>query len=369
MGALIILAVVALFVIIFAIKGFMIIQQSETMVIERLGRYHRTLPSGINILWPLFDKPRLIEWRYVRTEPDGKVIVRKDRVKRIDLRETVYDFPRQSVITKDNVVTELNALLYFQVTDPVKAVYEIANLPDAIEKLTQTTLRNVIGELDLDETLSSRDTINNRLRAILDDATDKWGVKVNRVELQDINPPPEIRVAMEKQMKAERDRRAAILEAEGLKQASILEAEGAKSAEINRAEGIRQAKILVADGEAQARVRVAQAEAAAISAVTTAIAQSNGDPSNYLIAIKYIETLKEMVSGRNNKVIYLPYEATAVLSSLGGIKDMLGARLNKDDGPELTFKVEKIAGKSAEQKPAKPAEEKKEPPPSPKSGE
>ena len=323
MGILIILGVLALFVIFFAIKGFVIIQQSETMVIERLGRYHRTLPSGINILWPLFDQPRQIEWRYVQTDSSGKSIVRKQSVRRIDLRETVYDFPKQSVITKDNVVTEINALLYFQIIDPVRAVYEIANLPDAIEKLTQTTLRNVIGELDLDETLSSRDTINSRLRAILDDATEKWGVKVNRVELQDISPPPEIRVAMEKQMKAERDRRAAILEAEGLKQASILEAEGAKSAEINRAEGARQARILVAEGEAQARVKVAEAEAAAIKMITGAIGATKGDPTNYLIAVRYIEALKEMVSGQSNKVVYMPYEATAILGSIGGIKDML----------------------------------------------
>lgn len=323
MEILIILGVLALFVIFFAIKGFMIVQQSETMVIERLGRYHRTLPSGINIMWPVFDKPRQIEWRYIQTDQEGKTIVRKQSVKRIDLRETVYDFPKQSVITKDNVVTELNALLYFQITDPVRAVYEIANLPDAIEKLTQTTLRNVIGELDLDETLSSRDTINSKLRAILDDASEKWGVKVNRVELQDISPPPEIRVAMEKQMKAERDRRAAILEAEGLKQASILEAEGAKSAEINRAEGDRQARILIADGEAQARIKVAEAEAAAIKMITEAVAGGKGDPTNYLIAIRYIEALKEMVSGQSNKVIYMPYEATAVLGSIGGVKDML----------------------------------------------
>jgi regulator of protease activity HflC (stomatin/prohibitin superfamily) len=322
-GVLIILGVLALFVIVFAARGFLIIQQSETMVIERLGRYHRTLSSGVNILWPLFDKPRQIEWRFVQTDSTGKVIVRKQSVKRIDLRETVYDFPKQSVITKDNVVTEINALLYFQIIDPVKAVYEIANLPDAIEKLTQTTLRNVIGELDLDETLSSRDTINSRLRAILDDASDKWGVKVNRVELQDISPPPEIRDAMEKQMRAERDRRAAILEAEGLKQASILEAEGARTAEINRAEGVKQAKVLVAEGEAQARIRVAEAEAAAIRMITEAVAGSNGDPINYLVAIRYIETLKEMVSGENNKIVYLPYEATAILGSIGGIRDMI----------------------------------------------
>ena len=323
MGVLAILIVLALFVIFFAVKGFLIIQQSETMVIERLGRYHRTLSSGVNILWPLFDKPRQIEWRYVQTDQAGKQIIRKVNVKRIDLRETVYDFPRQSVITRDNVVTEINALLYFQITDPVKAVYEIANLPDAIEKLTQTTLRNVIGELDLDETLTSRDTINSKLRAILDDASDKWGVKINRVELQDISPPPEIRGAMEKQMRAERDRRAAILEAEGLKQASILEAEGAKAAEINKAEGLKQARILVAEGEAQARVKVAEAESSAIRMVTEAIAGSKGDPATYLIAIRYIEALKEMVSGQNNKIVYVPYEATAILGSIGGIKDML----------------------------------------------
>ncbi len=322
-GILLILLALVVFVIFFAVKGFLIIQQSETMVIERLGKYHRTLASGINILWPVFDKPRQIEWRFVQTGPDGRPIVRKDTVKRIDLRETVYDFPKQSVITRDNVVTEINALLYFQIIDPVRAVYEIANLPDAIEKLTQTTLRNVIGELDLDETLTSRDTINSKLRAILDEASDKWGVKVNRVELQDISPPPEIRDAMEKQMRAERDRRAAILEAEGLKQANILEAEGARAAEINKAEGIKQARILVAQGEAEARVKVAEAEAEAIRMVTESIAASGGDPSNYLIAVRYLETLKDMVSGKDNKIIYLPYEATGVLSAIGGIKEML----------------------------------------------
>jgi regulator of protease activity HflC (stomatin/prohibitin superfamily) len=323
MGAVtVVLLAVALFVIIFAIKGFMIIQQSETMVIERLGKYHRTLSSGINILWPIVDKPRQIEWRYTRTDSDGRTYVRKESVKRIDLRETVYDFPRQNVITRDNVVTEINALLYFQIVDPVKAVYEIANLPDAIEKLTQTTLRNVIGELDLDETLTSRDTINSKLRAILDEASDKWGVKINRVELQDINPPPEIRDAMEKQMRAERDRRAAILEAEGSKQAKILEAEGTRASEINEAEGKKQARILVAEGEAQARIRVAEAEAEAIRHITEAITSSGGDPSQYLIAVRYIETLKEMVSGHGNKVVYLPYEASALLGSLGGIRDL-----------------------------------------------
>jgi regulator of protease activity HflC (stomatin/prohibitin superfamily) len=318
-----ILFALAIFIIIFVIQGVKIVQQAETMVIERLGKYNRTLTSGINIIWPIIDKARQIEWRFLQEGPSGMNIIRKQSVSRIDLRESVYDFPRQNVITRDNVVTEINAILYFQITDPIRAVYEIANLPDAIEKLTQTTLRNVIGEMDLDETLSSRDTINSKLRAILDEATDKWGVKVNRVELQDINPPQDIRSAMEKQMRAERDKRAAILEAEGLKQSKILEAEGMKASEITKAEGIKSAKILIADGDAEARIKVAQAEAEAIAKITNALSASQGDPTNYLIAVRYIETLKEMVSGKDNKVIYLPYEATGILSSIGGIKEML----------------------------------------------
>jgi regulator of protease activity HflC (stomatin/prohibitin superfamily) len=323
MPVLIIFIIFTILVIIFLIKGFYIIQQAETMVIERLGRYYKTLESGINIIWPIFDQPREIEWRYVQEDIDGRKIIRKQKVSRIDLRETVYDFPRQNVITKDNVVTEVNAILYFQITDPIRAVYEIANLPDAIEKLTQTTLRNVIGDMDLDQTLSSRDTINHKLRAILDEATDKWGMKINRVELQDINPPQDIRAAMEKQMRAERDKRAVILEAEGLKQSKILEAEGIREAEVNKAEGFKLAKILVAEGEGKARVTIAQAEAEAITQITGSLAASKGDPTNYLIAIRYIEALKEMVSGKDNKVVYLPYEATGILSSIGGIKEML----------------------------------------------
>lgn len=328
MGGFIIFAIIALFFLIFAIRGFKIVKQSETMVIERLGKYSRTLGSGINIIWPIIDKPREIQWRYVRDSFDGSRVVVKRDVSRIDLRESVYDFPKQSVITKDNVVTEINAILYFQITDPVKSVYEIANLPDAIEKLTQTTLRNVIGEMDLDQTLTSRDTINAKLRAVLDDATHKWGVKVNRVELQDINPPHDIRDAMEKQMRAERDKRAQILEAEGTKAQLSLEAEGQKAAEINKAEGAKQALILQAEGQAEARLKVATAEAEAIKIITESLAATKGDPINYLIAVRYIDTLKDMVSGKDNKVIYLPYEATGVLSSLGGIKEMFKGNAN-----------------------------------------
>lgn len=322
-ATLIILILLALFVVFIVAKGLRIVQQSEAMVIERLGRYHSTLAPGINIIIPIVDKPREIIFRFSRELPDGNKFVQFTKKERIDLRETVYDFPRQNVITKDNVMTEINALLYYQVTDAVKAIYEIENLPMAIEKLTQTTLRNVIGELDLDECLTSRDTINAKLRQILDEATNKWGVKVNRVELQDINPPRDIREAMEKQMRAERDRRAQIIDAEGGKRAMILQAEGVQQKQINEAEGQKQAQILEAEGDAQARIRRAQGEAEAIRLVTQAISGAKADPATYLIAMRYLETLQEMTSGKDNKVVYIPYEATGVLSSVGGIKDML----------------------------------------------
>lgn len=319
---LIILILVALFVIIFATAGIRIIQQSQTMIIERLGKYHRTLNSGFNIIIPIFDRPRQIIWRYSREDFDGRKVVTFRSKDKVDLRETVYDFPRQNVITRDNVGTEINALLYFQIMDPVKAIYEIENLPDAIEKLTQTTLRNVIGEMDLDDTLTSRDTINSKLRIILDDATNKWGVKVNRVELQDINPPRDIRDAMEKQMRAERDRRAQILEAEGTKKAKILESEGYKESQINQAEGEKRSAILKAEGAAEARIKVAKAEAEAINKIKEAVAAA-GDPIQYMVAIKYIDTLQNMVQGEDTKTVYMPYEATGVLSSIGGIKELL----------------------------------------------
>jgi regulator of protease activity HflC (stomatin/prohibitin superfamily) len=320
-----VIILLALLVIFIISKGVRVVQQSESMVIERFGRYSRTLNAGFNIIIPIYEKPREIIFRMSRELPDGNRYVQFTRKERIDLRETVYDFPKQNVITRDNVGTEINALLYYQVMDPVKAVYEIENLPLAIEKLTQTTLRNVIGELDLDECLTSRDTINAKLRQILDEASNKWGVKVNRVELQDINPPRDIREAMEKQMRAERDRRAQIIDAEGSKRAMILQAEGIQQKQINEAEGQKQAQILEAEGDAQARIRRAQGEAEAIRMVTEAIKGTKADPANYLIAMKYLETLSDMTSGQDNKVIYMPYEATGVLSSVGGIKDMLDA--------------------------------------------
>jgi regulator of protease activity HflC (stomatin/prohibitin superfamily) len=323
MGTLILFSLLALLVVVLLAKGIRIVKQSEAMIVERLGKYHGTLESGINVIIPVIDRPRQINWRYTETGFNGEIISIFKLQDRIDLRENVYDFPKQNVITRDNVVTEINALIYFQIVDPLKSVYEIGNLPNAIEKLTQTTLRNVVGEMDLDQCLSSRDTINAKLRAILDDATNKWGVKVNRVELQDINPPLAIRDAMEKQMRAERTRRATILEAEGEKGSQILTAEGQRESDIQRAEGQKQSAILEAEGQAQARIRVAEAEAEAIRLVSEAVKGYAGDPVQYLIAQKYLETLNQMTSGNETKTVFLPYEASGILSSLGGIKELL----------------------------------------------
>ena len=314
-----IVILVALAIVIIT-SGVKVVPQSETRVIERLGRFHSVLPAGLNIIWPFIDRPKLI---YTRKETGGSGnFVRLVTTPVIDLREQVYDFPSQQVITKDNVTTEINALLYFQIVDPKKAVYEIDNLPNAIEKLTQTSLRNVIGELELDETLTSRDTINSRLQLILDDATNKWGVKVNRVELQDITPPESVRMAMEKQMQAERNRRAEILNAEGEKQSQILRSEGEKQSQINRAEAVKQSEILRAEGEAKAKALMAEGEAKAIELVANAIRGTQTDPATYMLAMKYIETLGEMVKGKDNKTVYIPYEASGVLSSIGAIKGM-----------------------------------------------
>ncbi len=293
-------------------KSLVIIPQSETKIIERLGKYYATLKPGINIIIPFIDRAKVMvalrRGRYVYTDS-------------IDLREQVYDFDKQNVITKDNVQTQINALLYFQIVDPFKAVYEINNLPNAIEKLTQTTLRNIIGELELDQTLTSRDTINTKLRAVLDDATNKWGIKVNRVELQDITPPESVLQAMEKQMQAERNKRATILTSEGQKAAVILKSEGEKTAIINKAEADKQMAILNAEGEAQARIRKAEAEAIAIQKITEAVGTST-NPANYLLAQKYIQMLEDLAAGDKSKTIYLPYEATNLMGSIGGIKEL-----------------------------------------------
>ena len=307
-----VLIALVLLAMIIVSKSITIVSQSETMIIERLGRYQATLKPGVNIIVPFIDKAKTIV-----TMRNGRYLYTNT----IDLREQVYDFDKQNVITKDNVQTQINALLYFQIVDPFKAVYEINNLPNAIEKLTQTTLRNIIGELELDETLTSRDTINTKLRAVLDDATNKWGIKVNRVELQDITPPQTVLQAMEKQMQAERNKRAEILNSEGEKQSAILKSEGEKMATINRAEADKQREILNAEGLAAAKIKQAEAEARAIELITEAVGKST-NPANYLLAQKYIQMMREVAEGDKTKTVYLPYEATNLLGSIGGIKDL-----------------------------------------------
>lgn len=322
----ILVGVILLLVIVVISAGVKVVPQSETRVIERLGRFHSVLPPGINFIIPFVDRPKIIYQRTVERLGNGRTYVKMISTYKIDLREQVYDFPSQQVITRDNVTTEINALLYFQIVDPKKAVYEIDNLPNAIEKLTQTSLRNVIGELELDETLTSRDTINSKLQVILDEASNKWGVKVNRVELQDITPPESVRVAMEKQMQAERNRRAEILNAEGEKQSLILRSEGEKASKINQAEATKQSEILRAEGEAQAIILNAQAEADAILRVAQAVANTQTDPATYMLAMKYIDTLREMTSGKDTKTVYMPYEASSLLSSIGSIKSLFPAK-------------------------------------------
>ena len=296
-------AVFVVLAIIFIKMTVVIIPQSETRIVERLGKYFATLKPGINLIIPFVDRTKTVvamhNGRYVYTNT-------------IDLREQVYDFARQNVITKDNIQMQINALLYFQIVDPFKAVYEINNLPNAIEKLTQTTLRNIIGEMELDQTLTSRDVINTKLRGVLDDATNKWGIKVNRVELQDITPPQSVLQAMEKQMQAERNKRATILTSEGDKQAQILQ---------SKAEAAKQQFILHAEGEATARIRKAEAEAIAIAKITEAVGKST-NPANYLLAQKYIQMMQELAQGDKNKTVFLPYEASNLMGSIGGIKEL-----------------------------------------------
>ena len=290
-----------------AVKGVMIVEQATVKMVERLGKFHKVARSGINFIWPYVDKIR-------------PFVMRDQWSRHMDLREQVMDFPPSSVITRDNVTMEVDAVLFYQITDPVKATYEITNLGNAIVQLTVTSLRNVMGELALDETLTSRETVNTKLRDVLDEATDKWGVKVNRVELKNIEPPKEIQDAMAKQMKAERERRAVVTEAEGTKKSAVLEAEGEREAAIARAEGEKRSTVLEAEGTAEARIKIAEAEAEALKRVREALNEAN--PANYLIALKYLESLEKISAGQATK-IFLPFEASGILGSLGGIREML----------------------------------------------
>jgi regulator of protease activity HflC (stomatin/prohibitin superfamily) len=288
----VVLVAVVFVVFIMAATGLKIIRPWQKGLVERLGKYQRTADSGLTIIIPFMEK--LIK---------------------VDMREQVVDVPPQGVITKDNVVVEVDAVVYYEVTDPVKVTYNVTNFYLAATKLAQTNLRNLVGDLALDESLTSREVINTKLRQILDDATDKWGTKVTRVELQRIEPPVDVTEAMHRQMKAERDRRAMILEAEGAKKSAILKAEG-------EAEAIKK----VADADKYEKLTVAKGEAEAIETVYNAIHE--GNPTNDLIAIKYLEALQKMAEGQATK-IFLPYEATGVLGSIGGISELLKEKETK----------------------------------------
>ncbi len=289
----------ALFCLVVLFKAIQIVPQKQVKIIERLGKYHRTAEAGLNTIFPFLDSVR----------------------DTIDLRELITKIEPQAVITRDNVTMEVDAVIYFVVVDPVRATYEVQNLRWGIEQLTLSALRNVIGALDLDHTLTSRDTINGQLRAALDNATQLWGVKIMRIELKNITPPEEIRLTMEKQMTAERNRRAVVTAAEGEKSSSILRAEGQKQSQIVTAEGSKQAAILAAEGQAEARMRLAQGEAQALMTVAQALGVS-GNPAQYLIAQKYLDSLGQ-IANNADKLVFMPYEATGVLSSLGGIRELL----------------------------------------------
>jgi regulator of protease activity HflC (stomatin/prohibitin superfamily) len=318
-------AFIAIALLIIAVKTIKIVPQATVMLIERLGRFNRVATGGLNIIVPFLDKPRGVYW--TNTRPG---------LSSIDLRELFIDLPPQPVITRDNVTIHVDSVVYWQVTDPIKAVYEVADLVGGLVQLTITGMRAVMGEMDLDHTLSSRDQINAKLRLILDEATDKWGVKVTRVDVKNINPPEDVRLTMEKQMTAERTRRALVLQAEGEKQAAITRAEGEKQASVTRSEGEKESAILQADGAAQARLRAAAAESEAIARIAQAM-QGHGNPAQYLITARYIESLRDMTRGNNSKVIFMPVETSSLMSSVGALKEVFAEtgekRSNQDDNP------------------------------------
>ena len=293
---LVVLALVVLF------KTVKIVPQKQVMIIERLGKFHKSAEAGLNIIVPFFDSVRSV----------------------MDLREQITPIEPQPVISRDNVTMAVDAVIYFVIVDPVRATYEVQNLAWGIDQLTLSSLRNVIGSMDLDHTLTSRDTINSQIRAALDASTQQWGVKILRVELKNINPPNEIKLTMEKQMTAERTRRAVVTTAEGEKSSAILKAEGDKQSRIVSAEGMKQAAILAAEGQAEARLKVAQAEAQAISAISQALG-ATASSSQYLIAQKYLESLTQ-IAANADKTVFLPYEASGALGAIGGIKELLSQK-------------------------------------------
>lgn len=299
-----VIIIILLVLLVLAFKGIKILRPFEKGVVERLGKYQRTVTSGLVVIMPFLES-----------------------IQKVDMREQVVDVPPQEVITKDNTVVVVDCVIFYEVTDPFNAVYNVVNFYQAITKLAQTNLRNIIGDLELDQTLTSREMINTQLREVLDDATDKWGTKVVRVEIQRIEPPKDIVDAMSKQMKAERMKRAAILEAEGYKQSEIKKAEGDKQSAILEAEGKAEAIKKVAKADKYQEITIAEGEAQAIINVYDAIHE--GDPTNDLIAIKYLESLQKIADGQATK-LFLPMEATGILSAIGGISEILKDSKIKD---------------------------------------
>ncbi|MGQ0539590.1 MAG: SPFH domain-containing protein [Gemmatimonadaceae bacterium] len=314
-----ILAVLALYVLGRSIK---IIGQAEVIVVERLGRFHRVARSGLNFLIPFVERPRTLDVRYFESDVTGIKRVTSGSTARIDLREQVLNFPSQPVITKDNVTIDIDAVIYYRVADPQKATYAVQNLPYALETLTRTTLRNIVGEMELDSTLASREVINRRMREVIEEASLGWGVDVTRVELQAIEPPHDIQQSMELQMRAERERRATVTQAEATKRASILEAEGVRESQILRAEGERQSAVLRATGHAEARIKLAEAESEAIRRIASALPPDQA--GMYLLGQKYLENLPALTQGKGT-TIFLPAEAAGVMGALGGLRELLRA--------------------------------------------
>jgi regulator of protease activity HflC (stomatin/prohibitin superfamily) len=313
---LVLFVLVVLFVVVMLAKTVRIVPQARAGIVERFGKYKGTLPAGLNIVVPFIDRLRYL----------------------IDLREQVVSFPPQPVITEDNLVVSIDTVIYFQVTDPVAATYEIANYIQAVEQLTMTTLRNIVGGMDLEQTLTSREEINNGLRGVLDEATGKWGIRVNRVEIKGIDPPPSIKDAMEKQMRADRDKRALILSAEGQRQSAILTAEGNKQSQILNAEGDRESQILRAQADREAAILRAQGEGQAIQTVFQAI--HDGQPDQSLLAYQYLQMMPKIAEGSANKVWVIPSEITKAMEGLGssiheiaGIPKEASPRTRVDMGP------------------------------------
>jgi regulator of protease activity HflC (stomatin/prohibitin superfamily) len=349
---LVVLGVLALLALLIGTKSFKIVGQAEVLVIERLGKFNRLARSGFNVLIPFIERPRPIDVRYFEADVNGVKKITSGSTARIDLREQVLNFPSQPVITKDNVTIDIDAVLYYRIADPQKATYSIQNLPYALETLTRTTLRNIVGDMELDQTLASRDLINKKMREVIEEASIGWGVDVTRVELQAIEPPRDIQQSMELVMRAERERRAAVTNAEASKRAAILESEGQREAQVRKAEGEKEAAVLRAQGLAEARLAMANAEAEAIQRIANSL--PDGQAAMYLLGLKYLEALPHVAQGKGS-TIFLPAEATGVLGALGGMRELLAKAGTAAQGASGPARETTPAPSGYQQPPSRPA--------------